>query len=176
MPNIDNMPPRGPGAIIPAAILEVLGVLFVIIALALTVIDMGGRWFFQSPLRVASDLTEQLIPIVAFLGLAATFAGASAAIAWPPRDRAASPARYWSWFGPAVGMLVLGAVAARYFTRSSEARKMEELSMTTGLPLAPFFSTAAFCAVLAAIVAAVAVVRAMMRLAPLAPKDPELDI
>jgi uncharacterized membrane protein YidH (DUF202 family) len=176
VPDREDLPPRGPASVISATILEAAAALFVIAALSLTVVDAGGRWLLQSPLRGSSEVTERLVPFVALIGLVVVFASASATIAWPPKSRTASPARYWTWLGPFVGMIVLGAVAVMHLARSSEQRLHAEVSMELALPLAPFSSMSALFALIAVVVAAVAFVRALMRLAPLAPKDPELDI
>ena len=107
---------------------------------AITVFDVGGRYLFNKPLLGAVELSEFLLVIVAFAGLAwAERRNAHIAVDFFTARLPQRAQRALDAFGALVGALFWGCVGWRAAVQAEHVRGAHELSLSWHLPTWPFY-------------------------------------
>jgi TRAP-type transport system small permease protein len=133
----------------------VAGVVLVALML-LTVADVVGRYFFNSPLNGVFDLTQFSVLIMTFLSFAyCGFRGAHVMIELL-YDRIPKGAQFICRRGSnAVGAVLFAVIAWRAVIQSFDVREFNETSQLLTIPFWPFYYVVAFGAGLFALVLAI---------------------
>lgn len=133
----------------------VAGVVLVAL-MCLTVADVVGRYFFNSPLNGVFDLTQFAVLIMTFLSFAyCGFRGAHVVIELL-YDRIPERAQFIvRRLSNALGTVLFAAIAWRAVIQSFDVREFNEASQLLTIPYWPFYYVVAFGAALFAIVLAI---------------------
>jgi TRAP-type C4-dicarboxylate transport system permease small subunit len=129
----------------------------VLVALmCLTVADVVGRYFFNSPISGVFDLTQFSVLIMTFLSFAyCGFRGAHVVIELL-YDRIPEGAQFAvRRLSNAVGTVLFAVIAWRAVVQSFDVREFNETSQLLTIPYWPFYYVVAFGAALFAIVLAI---------------------
>ena len=130
----------------------VAGVVLVALML-MTVADVVGRYFFNSPLNGVFDLTQFSVLIMTFLSFAyCGFRGAHVVIELL-YDRIPKSAQFVvRRVSNAVGAVLFSVIAWRAIVQSVDVREFKEASQLLTIPYWPFYYVVAFGAALFAVV------------------------
>lgn len=122
----------------------------------LTVADVVGRYFFNSPLNGVFDLTQFAVLIMTFLSFAyCGFRGAHVVIELL-YDRIPKQAQFVvRRMSNAVGAVLFAIIAWRAVVQSFDVREFNETSQLLTIPYWPFYYVVAFGAALFAVVLAI---------------------
>ncbi len=133
----------------------VAGVVLIALML-LTVADVVGRYFFNSPLNGVFDLTQFAVLIMTFLSFAyCGFRGAHVMIELL-YDRIPKGAQFaCRRASNAIGAVLFAVIAWRSVIQSFDVREFNETSQLLTIPFWPFYYVVAFGAALFALVLAI---------------------
>ena len=114
-----------------------LGAALVFAMMALTFVDVVGRYFFNAPVSGSAEATELMLAVIVFAGLPLA-AAAREHIQIDLLDQLLSDrAKRWqATFGFAVAAIVAAFVAWRLALRAAELGRLGDLSSHLGFPLA----------------------------------------
>ncbi|WP_406735970.1 TRAP transporter small permease [Thioclava sp. GXIMD4215] len=128
--------------------------------MALTVVDVIGRYVFVAPLQGATELTEMLLCAVIFLGLPAVCFDRDHVTVDLVIDRL--PACVQPWRELATSLLsavVLGIVSWRIWVYAGQKASYGEATNSLRLPIAPLGYLCALCCALGVVLTVVAALR-----------------
>lgn len=133
----------------------VAGVVLVAL-MCLTVADVVGRYFFNSPINGVFDLTQFAVLIMTFLSFAyCGFRGAHVVIELL-YDRIPERAQFAvRRLSNGVGAILFSVIAWRAVVQSVDVREFKEASQLLTIPYWPFYYVVAFGAALFAVVLAI---------------------
>lgn len=123
----------------------------------LTAADVGGRYFFNSPITGVFDITHFAVLVMAFLGLAyCGFENGHVAIDIFYKRLKPRAARMLNRFINLAGSVLFGLIAWRTMVQSVDVKEFNEASQLILIPFYPFYYVLALGA---ALFAAVMIVR-----------------
>lgn len=127
-----------------------------------TVVDVVGRYLFDSPLPGAAEVTELLVMAIVFAGLpAVSLADGHVTVDLVTSRLGGRGAAACLAFGRSLAVLMLGIAAWRLWLQGERLGSWNEQTVYLGAPLEPVAKSAAvLCAVSALLVAAMAAARA----------------
>ncbi|MBL8376255.1 MAG: TRAP transporter small permease [Burkholderiales bacterium] len=125
----------------------------VVLMMAVTVVDVVGRYFLDRPLKGSAEATEFLLACLVFAGIPiAAATGEHIRIDLLDHMLPRTLLRWQRVFGSLVAALVIGFVAWRLLLRGNELARLGDRSSHLDLPNAPFAWFMAAMAALAVIV------------------------
>lgn len=130
-----------------------------LVLMALTVADVGGRYFFNSPILGVFDLTHFAVLLMTFFGIGyCAYLGGHVAIDLVYDRLPARAARWVDRLVNAIGSLLFLVVGWRLVVQSVDVREFGESSQLLQIPFFPFYWLAALGSVLFALVMALRIV------------------
>jgi TRAP-type transport system small permease protein len=127
-------------------IMALLGGIILLIMMAMTIVDVVGRYAFNSPLRGAGELTELLLVSVIFMGLpAVTLENGHVTV-----DALTEHFPKWSerWRNYAIGIVntvILSLIGWQIWIHAMQIGAYGDVTTTLRLPIAPIGYFCALC-------------------------------
>lgn len=160
-PAAEKLPASG-GGLRPLSVVAAIGGVLLLGLMAMTVVDVIGRYVFNAPLRGATELTELLLAAIIFLGLIGVSLRGGHVTVDLLTNR--MPGKWQPWRLAATGLFsaaVLVVVAWRIWVYADQIGGYGGSTTNLGIPIAPL---GYFCAICAGVAAALSVAMPMWRL------------